>query len=199
MKLVNVIVVLLYIVLSAVTGLVLMNIIDYSQTFDWLEVSYNLLGLELSISWVVGILLLCINLCVLAKYLLFVFRKRRIIFNRPEGDVSISLSAIEDFIKRSTSDIRGVKELKPWVRVARKNLTVSCRVVLSSEANVLETTNKVQVEIKDRIQELVGSDNVSDVSVHVSRIVKKSQKEIDKEKKENPPVPYQGLDYGDGN
>ena len=130
--------------------------------------------------------------------MLFVFRKRRIIFNRPEGDVSISLSAIEDFIKRSTSDIRGIKELKPWVRVARKNLAVCCRVTLSSEANVLETTNKVQVEIKNRIQELVGSDNVSNVSVHVSRIVKKSQKEIDKEKEENPPVPYQGLDYGDG-
>ena len=91
-------------------------------------------------------------------------------------DVSISLSAIEDFIKRSTSDIRGIKELKPWVRVARKNLDVCCRVTLSSEANVLETTNKVQVEIKNRIQELVGSDNVSNVSVHVSRIVKKSQK-----------------------
>ena len=83
MKLVNVIVILLYIVLSAVTGLVLMDIIDYSQTFDWLEVSYNLLGLELSISWVVGILLLCINLCVLSKYMLFVFRNIRIIFNRP--------------------------------------------------------------------------------------------------------------------
>ena len=83
MKLVNVIVVLLYIILSAVTGLVLMDIIDYSQTFDWLEVSYNLLGLELSISWVVGILLLCINLCVLSKYMLFVFRNIRIIFNRP--------------------------------------------------------------------------------------------------------------------
>lgn len=197
MKLINVILAVFYLVLSSVVGLVLLGIffdyVTYPEAFTWLSSIYNSAEIRLS-TGLASILLIFINLCVLIRWGLNAFRKRRVVFNKPQGKVSISLAAIEDFIRRSTADIEGLRDLKARVKASGRNLSVFSRVVLSSDINLLEITNKLQAQIKSKIQNLVGVDNVAKVEVHISRIIKKGLKEQDKEVQ----IPYQGIDYGDG-
>lgn len=101
-------------------------------------------------------------------------REKTIAFKNPEGPVIISLSAIEDFIKRITADISEVKEIRPDIIAARKDIIdVSTRIVLWSDTNIPEVTEKVQLLIKNRIQEMLNIEQQIIVKVHVTKIVQR--------------------------
>ncbi|MCX5681710.1 MAG: alkaline shock response membrane anchor protein AmaP, partial [Candidatus Omnitrophica bacterium] len=83
-------------------------------------------------------------------------KERTIAFENPVGRVSISLSALEDMIKRTILRIPDVKEIKSNIRATKKGIDVTCRLVLKAEGSIPDTTSRIQDLIKSRIQEILG-------------------------------------------
>ncbi|NQT47043.1 MAG: alkaline shock response membrane anchor protein AmaP [Candidatus Omnitrophica bacterium] len=142
---------------------------------------------------------------VLVSLLLFQFssgrmrRERTIAFENPDGQVTVSLAAIEEFIRRIAIELPEVKELKPLVSASKRGVEIITRVTLVSNANLPETTEKIQGIIKAHIQEMLGIEETISVKVHINKISYK-----DKEKREKPqpvkqeeekPV-FRGIEYG---
>jgi uncharacterized alkaline shock family protein YloU len=120
-------------------------------------------------------------------------REKTIAFTNPEGRVTVSLAAIEDFIRRLITQISEIKELKPNVIASKKGVEVSTRVVLFSDTNIPEVTEKIQTVIKKRVQEMLGIEDTIKVLVHVAKIIQKEGLISAKEEKE---APFSGkLDY----
>lgn len=124
-------------------------------------------------------------------------REKTIAFATSFGEVSIALSAVEDLIRRLTSVIPEIKELRPDVRATRKDtILVDLRVVLKSEASIPELTARLQELARSKIQEVLGLEGQIIIKIHVAKISacedkEKKGKEIDKEA---PSIPYGG--YG---
>ncbi|PIQ87676.1 MAG: hypothetical protein COV73_02860 [Candidatus Omnitrophica bacterium CG11_big_fil_rev_8_21_14_0_20_43_6] len=124
-------------------------------------------------------------------------RERTIAFTTSSGQVTISLSAVEDLIRRLAGIIPEVKELRPSVVANKKGIIVEMRVVLRSEANIPELTSRLQDITRSRIQEVLGVDEQIIIRIHVAKIAhddKENRRRKDFEKEERSGMPFGG--YG---
>ena len=144
-----------------------------------------------------GVLLILISFSF-AQIILGKFqREKTIAFTTSSGQVTISLSAVEDLIRRLAGIIPEVKELRPNVVVNKKGIIVEMRVVLRSEANIPELTSRLQDITKSKIQEVLGVDEQIIIRIHVAKIAhdeKDVRKKKDFEKEDRSTIPFGG--YG---
>ncbi len=120
--------------------------------------------------------------------------ERTIAFDNPDGQVTISLSAIEDFIKRLGKQLPEIKELKPDVIATKKGVDVTTRVVLYSDTSIPEITERVQSLIKTKIQDMLGIEESIFIKVHIAKIAQKEETREAKSK-EKEPAAYRGIEY----
>lgn len=135
-----------------------------------------------------GILLILVTLS-LANFSFRKFQAEKTIgYSTNEGQVIISLGAIEDFIRRLTQQLPDVKELRSDVYVTRRGIEIESRVILWSTSNIPDITEKIQSVIQGKVQELLsGIDKPVLVNVHVTKI---TQRESDKGKKLKQEIPF---------
>jgi uncharacterized alkaline shock family protein YloU len=124
-------------------------------------------------------------------------RERTIAFTTSSGQVTISLSAVEDLIRRLAGVIPEVKELRPYVVANKKGIIAEMRVVLRSEANIPELTSRLQDLAKSKIQEVLGVDEQIIIRIHVAKIAhdeRDNRKKKEFEKEDRSSIPFSG--YG---
>jgi uncharacterized alkaline shock family protein YloU len=144
-----------------------------------------------------GLLLILVSLSFAQLILGRFQREKTIAFATSSGEVSISLSAVEDLIKRITGPLPEIKELRPDVIATKKGaIIVDLRVVLKSEANIPELTARLQEITRNKLQEVLGIDEQIIIKIHVAKIISGEEKE--KKRKEQvpqePAIPFSG--YG---
>ena len=144
-----------------------------------------------------GLLLILISFSF-AQIILGKFqREKTIAFTTSSGQVTISLSAVEDLIRRLAGIIPEVKELRPNVVANKKGIIVEMRVVLRSEANIPELTSRLQEITKSKIQEVLGVDEQIIIRIHVAKIAhdeKDVRRKKDFDKEDHSTIPFSG--YG---
>ncbi len=124
-------------------------------------------------------------------------REKTIAFSTSSGQVTISLSAVEDLIRRLAGIIPEIKELRPDVVANKKGIIVDMRVVLRSEANIPELTSRLQDITKSKIQEVLGLEEQIIIRIHVAKIAhdeKDKGRRRDFDKGDKPSIPFSG--YG---
>jgi uncharacterized alkaline shock family protein YloU len=144
-----------------------------------------------------GLLLILISFSF-AQIILGKFqREKTIAFVTSSGQVTISLSAVEDLIRRLAGIIPEVKELRPNVVASKKGIVVDMRIILRSEANIPDLTSRLQDITKSKIQEILGLEEKVIIRIHVAKIShddkdNRKRKEFDKD--EASAIPFSG--YG---
>ena len=134
----------------------------------------------------ISLLIILISISFTQSVLGKMQREKNIAFPTPSGEVSISLAAVEDLIKRLTIQVPEVKNLRPDVIVGKKGVLVNLRLDLRSETNIPELTERLQELVKGKIQTLLrGIDEPILVKIHVAKIIAQE----DKGKKKNDPEP----------
>jgi len=146
-----------------------------------------------------GLLLIMISLSFAQLILGRFQREKTIAFAISSGEVTISLSAVEDLIKRLAGMIPEIRELRPDVIATKKGIEVNLRVVLKSEANIPDLTARLQEITRSKIQEILGLEEQIIIKIHVAKIIStqetdRKRKEKNPEKEEEPTIPFSG--YG---
>ncbi len=146
-----------------------------------------------------GILLIIISYSFAQLILGKMQQEKTIAFANPQGQVTISLSAVEDLIKRLVRSMPDIKEIRPDVIASKKGIEVDLRLILASEVNIPDLTTRLQELIKSKIQETLGIEEQILVKIHVAKIISAEEKERDRKKKdiekdEPRSIPYSG--YG---
>lgn len=140
-----------------------------------------------------GTLLIVISIWVADAILGKFQREKTIAFPTPSGEVTIALSAIEDLIRRLAGQIPGIKELRPDV-IAKKggNIIVDLRVILKSEANIPELTERLQEVTRSKIQEVLGVEGQIIIKIHVLKISQSEERERKRRESEieEPKLPF---------
>ena len=130
-----------------------------------------------------GVLMLIITFFTSRIMLARFQREKTIAFSNPEGQVTISLSAIEDLIRRIARQVQEVKDLRCDVTAQKKGaIQITARVTLWSDANIPEVTERLQNLIKSKVQDMLGLEETVICTVHISKIV--HQEELKKKKQE---------------
>ena len=109
-------------------------------------------------------------------------RSRGVSFNNPDGQVKITLLAIEDFVKKNLSGMGEIREVKPRVKVTAKGVRILNKVTLWSGTNLPMVSEDIQGLIKKKLEDILGIENVAGVDVFVNKIIeRKKGKESAKE------------------
>jgi len=85
------------------------------------------------------------------------------------GRVVTTVQALESVVHRAVRQVRGVREVKPLIRVEAAGLIVVVRVVLSPEVKVPEIAEQIQQNVKTQINDTIGTE-VVEVRVKVDNI-----------------------------
>ena len=184
MKLFTWVILTCYIVLFILLGFGLiafsMHWIPIESTTYWLEMAYTEKNLRLA-CFLTGAGLILLH-WMYAELSWTKFRRQKTIaFENPDGQVTVSLTAIEDFLRRSTQDLPEVKELRSDVVARKGKIVVRVRATLWAGTHIPDAAERIQSVVKTKVQEmLAGVEEPVLVRLHVANIMPRE---------ERPPVP----------
>ena len=199
MKIVSGVTRFFYTFLLVVIGLTLivvaLNMVPKEKIIDAIGQIYITPNLRM-IAGFAGLLLVAVSLLVLQMALGKLHREKTIAFDNPDGQVTIALSAIENFMKGLVRQMPQIKELKPNIIAGKKGVIINVRVSLYSDTNIPNVTETIQSVVKSRVQDMLGIEDPIVVKVHIAKILQKEEpkkkKKVEEKKEE---VHYRGLQY----
>jgi uncharacterized alkaline shock family protein YloU len=174
MKFLNTFVIFIYTLFFSVIGAFLIGISVRAESFDiviknigYLYQTYDLKpGLAAA-----GFLLMLINVYIARITIGGTRKPKTIAFENPDGQVTLSLSAIEDYIKKLTNKMTEIREIKSAITAGKRGVEITAKTALYADINIPETTEKIQGLIRSRLQEMLGLDEKVTIKVHVSKLV----------------------------
>jgi len=189
--------ILFYTIIFAFIGTLAMafafHLIDINELMTQLAYAYNDLRMRL-ITGLSGLVFILLSFSATQVITGKIQLEKTIAFNNPNGQVTITLSAVEDLIKRLAHQLSEIKDAKADVKATKKGIDIRLRVVLRSETNIPDFTARLQDLIASKIQEVFGIDEPINVKIHVAKIIGFEDKQKKRsEKNEEIDVPYQGL------
>ena len=123
------------------------------------------------IAMIIGIFFISLGLLLILISTKTSAEGKSITFDNPIGKVKISLSAIEDFIRKIALQISGIQAIKP-LAIARKNkIIIDNRVVIWGSENLLTISNKAQEEIQSYLQEILGGEEKVEINMHIVKVL----------------------------
>ena len=191
---------LVFLVIGSSLIVLSLNIISADDIMHAVEYAQNTVNVQWMIA-LTGLLIIIYSIVAVQVTLGAIRREKTIAFENPSGRVTISLSAIEDYIKRAALHVMEVKELRPNVTAGKKGINIIIKVVIYSDANIPEATEKIQSTIKNRIQEMLGIEEPITIKMHISKIVSREKKEnklrLAGQKEAAGPI-FSGIDFDNG-
>ncbi|MCK4518802.1 MAG: alkaline shock response membrane anchor protein AmaP [Candidatus Omnitrophica bacterium] len=139
----------------------------------------------------VGAATIVVSLCVLQLAFGASKKEKTLSYENPSGQVTVTLSAIEDFVKRLVKDFKEIKELKPSVKVNKEGVQISCKIYILQDFPIPEISGKIQNTVKSKVQSLLGIEEEVNVKVHIVKILDKERKAAGDKKEDAPQAPFQ--------
>ena len=164
---------IIFLIIGAGLICVSLQVVPFEEIVRGLDYVYYDLNAKTYVG-VAGLLVIFYSLFTLQISIGNFRREKTIAFDNPGGQVTISLTAIEDFIRKTAAHIPEVKELKPNVVAGKKGINIGTRAVVFSDSNIPDATEKVQAILKSRIQEMLGIEEAITIKVHIAKIVERT-------------------------
>lgn len=163
---------LIFLIIGASLIAISIHTVSLESVIVALQYTYTTPNLRV-ITALVGLFLIIVSITTAHLTTAKMQRGKTIAFTNPGGQVTVSLAAIEDFIRRLISQVPEIKELKPNVVASKRGIEVTNRVILFSDTNIPQVTERIQALIKKRVQEMLGIEDTINVLVHVAKIIPK--------------------------
>ena len=161
---------------------------------QWLDLAYNERNLRLA-CFLTGVGLVLLNWMYAELALAKFQRQKTIAIENSDGQVTVSLTAIEDFIRRSAHELPEVKEVRSSVVARKGKIVVRARATLWSGTHIPAAAERIQSMVKSQVQEmLTGIEEPIVVQVHVAKIAPREEKSAAVDRRPGPyAAPYRGL------
>ena len=118
---------------------------------------------------------------------------KTIAFDNPSGRVTISLSAMDDMIRRIIARSPEIREAKPSIVANRKGLDINIKLTLKADVNIPEMTSRLQELVKKKVHDIIGIEEPVVVKIHVVKFVSADYKsKNDSDPSIEPSIPFQG-------
>jgi len=186
---------LVYIILSFLTGIILIFIstktILLSQIDKILTQIYTLPNYQI-LTGLVGLLIILICIRYLQRLSTGLRREKKISFQAKEGEVSITLYAVENMIKKILKEFKELKDVRPQVLKTKKGISIIVRIVSTSATNIPQLSSRIQNTLRYNFRHTLGIEEELNVKVEIRKILYEENKASVEETKDiqEPDIPY---------
>ena len=94
---------------------------------------------------------------------------RSVLLPSEEGEVRVSLGAIDTLVKQSAGQVKGVKEIKTSFSKLEAGLGIQIRAVVSADQSIPELSSQVQKDVREHVLNIAGVD-IDEVKVMVETV-----------------------------
>lgn len=172
MKLLNNLISWLYILGTVALGLVLILSVSGFEFKENIELFINEQLNSPSGIWS-GIIFVLLGLLFMSLRIKAEKGNKTISFDNPEGEVTITIKAIEDFVKRVGQEFSQVTEMIPTIVSMHNGIKITAKTTLIAGANLPRISESIQRTIKSRMQSILGIENILGVEIYISKLVAK--------------------------
>lgn len=165
--------VMLYLILMLGTGavffLISLDIFPVEQWTEILNIIHEVINYKIALGTVGGILMI---LGVIAPFRVTkgLSSARSITFQNPDGEVTVSISAIEDYIRKVAKNIPDITNIRSRVSYGRRGINIVSDVGITAGANIPEVIKIIQMEVKKKVHAMLGVEETINMTVHISKI-----------------------------
>lgn len=187
----------IYLLIGGTLIVLALDIISPTQIIEYVGCVYNNIPSLKLILGIAGLIFIFIGTLSTKVNLGKIQREKTIAFENPDGQVVVSLSAIEEYIKRVVKHMPEVKELKSTVTANKKGIMVMSKATLLADANIPEVTEKIQSIIKRKLLEMLGIEDSIKVKIQVSKLVSKggsNKEEVEDSEETSRHLPFRGME-----
>lgn len=167
---------LVFLALGAILILLSLGILSFDQLANVITYIYGQGDVKLILG-IIGAMLLAAGLLTAHVNFGRLQMQKTIAFENPDGQVTVSLSAMEDFIKKSVRHLSEVKELRSNVTASKKGINILCKATIFADSNIPATTERIQSIVKSKVQEMLGVEEAINIKIHVTKISSKGKGE----------------------
>ena len=186
---------LIYILTSFVIGFifvaialnpdVLTTVVPYIQD-NVLADAYSRIVLAL-----IGALIVLLSLKYLGTVIFSSRQDKTVTLKLPQGEVCITLFALEDMIRKFLDEKKEISHIKPRINIRKKNIDVTIRSVLIAEINLVDLTSDIQERVREKLIGLLGSEKEINIRLDIKKISFGGKKVIKEDtSEEEPEVPF---------
>lgn len=159
----------IFLVIGGVLILLSLNLFTPDEVVTTVNYVYADPNIKL-VSGFLGLALVLTGLLIAHLSLSRMRMEKTIAFENPEGQVTVSLSAVEDFIKKSVHNLSEVNDLRSNVTASKKGINIVCRATILANTNIPEITERIQSLVKSKVQDMLGVEEAINIKIHVTKI-----------------------------
>lgn len=119
---------------------------------------------------------------VSVRLIFFAFARRggghAVVHETALGDVRISLSAVENLVRRVARGIKGVRDVKAEVVQEQGSLVAEIRGTLSPDVSIPDVSAEIQSAVRSQVQRVVGVE-VTEVRIRVENLATEPRRRLD--------------------
>lgn len=187
-------------VIGFLAGILLMGVslslVDISINIPLLQGQFSTsqINNDLLIRFLIGVFgLFVVILCLRYLYSrIFPSKRRRAItFESPQGKIDITIFAVEDMIKKLMERHKELAHIRPTVTFKKNFVEVEVSSYLALDVNLLEFTQEIQSEIKQKLMGFLGDKNEISVKISIRKVMFSKKEAINNGKPEQEPeIPF---------
>jgi len=98
-------------------------------------------------------------------------KMKTISFDSEGGVVSISVSAVCDFIRKLGDEFESVKNIEPKLRSEKEMVSIDLNLKVRTGTRIPELSAQLQARVRESIREGLGIVDVREIKVNISEIV----------------------------
>lgn len=122
-------------------------------------------------AWAIAAVFILLGIILPLRSFGVINRNKFLTFRNPDGEVTVSVGAIEDYVRKVARTIPEITGIKPRVDFTRKGINVISEVSIRAGANIPEVVERIQIEVRNKVQGMIGIEANLNVSVYVNKIV----------------------------
>ncbi len=190
----NFISIIIYVIISLAVGI---GLIGISLNVDYLDITTYLIYLKTIIAqnlplrivtFLSGFLVILIFLRFIQKGMVRYRREKTIKTETDEGFISVTLTAIEDMIKKTLAEEDIIFHIKPKIFATRREIVSNIKIALKEAVNLKELAENIQAKLKERLHTILGDEKPLKINIEVKKIAfsKKEAEDFEEEDEEGP-------------
>ncbi|MFH1412016.1 MAG: alkaline shock response membrane anchor protein AmaP [Candidatus Omnitrophota bacterium] len=178
---------------GAVIMMIALNLVSAEKCMDVIGIVTSTPLYQMT-ALVLGALIILIGVSMPYRLEKKIRKGRAISFQNPDGEVTISLSAVEDYVHKIAKSITGIKDVKSRVNAGKKGINVVTDVSIAASANIPEVTERIQMEVKNKVQSMLGVEEGVNIRLNIKKIAK-GPKTAEGLQKEDVPAAQENVPY----
>ena len=190
----NFISIIIYVIISLAVGI---GLIGISLNVEYLDITTYLIYLKIAIAqnlplriatFLTGALIILIFLRFIQKGMMRYRREKTIKTETDEGFISVTLTAIEDMIKKTLAKEDIIFHIKPKIFATRREIVSNIKIALKEAVNLKEFAENIQAKLKGQLHAILGDEKPLKINIEVKKIAfsKKEAEDFEEEDEEGP-------------